>query len=181
MKKTILALALVLSVFTVQAQTNLTEVPNQLPPTPSTFVGSLGSYLTTFNPAFSWVSNRFELSVGADYISGVNWANYIKPQINFGAFDAEANFRNIGIGGQIQSVEAGGGYALVQHFDTKVIGYADGGYDLNRKAGVIEPGVTVKKKGTENTYFEIGLSWPIWFKGPINEYPDIHAGTGFSF
>ena len=47
--------------------------------------------------------------------------------------------------------------------------------------GIIEPGITLKKKATTNTAFEVGLSWPIWFKGAVNRYPNISVGTCITF
>ena len=175
MKKTILTIVILISVLVgIQAQTN---PPSDLP----TFAQSTEKYFTTINTNFSFANTKLEISIGADYMAGVNWANYVKSQYDLRSFDIEANFRNIGIGGKIQSVEAGFGYALINHFDTKVTAWVDGGYDMDRRCGVVEPGATLKKKSTLNTYFETGISWPFYFRGVKNQYPNIRLGTGFTF
>lgn len=189
--KSILLLAAMMGAlaFTVHAQTTPPGLPSATPTdTPvaaaagmPTFVSSLEGYATTINTNYSWDSNRLEIATGGDFIGGQNWANYIKGQYDFGRWDAEVNFRNLGIGGAIQSVEGGVGYALMQKFDTKLIGYIDGGYDFNRASGIFEPGAEIRKKGTLNTFFEAGISWPIWFSGPVNKYPDVKVGTGFTW
>lgn len=183
-KITILTLLASLALLTANAQTNSstsTGPVNQVPDLMPSFPSTVASYFSSQNTNFTWVGNRFEVAVGADYISSVSWANYVKGQVDFGSFDVEGNFRNVGVGGAIQSVEAGAGYAIIQSADVKLTGYFDGGYDFNRKCALVEPGLQIRKKGTANTFFEAGISWPFWTSGPKNQYPDIRIGTGFTY
>lgn len=175
MKKIILAILSFCLVFSASAQTT-----NAITPAIS-FFGTVQSYLTSFNPEYSFDGNKVEVSIGADYAKGQSWADYITAQYNLGKWDVQANFRNLGIGGDLQSVQVGGGYALFQKFDTKVEGYIVGGYSFAREVGIIEPGIVVRKKATANTFYELGLSWPIYTSGAQATAPNIRIGTGFTF
>jgi hypothetical protein len=71
MKNLILSLIIVAMPFIGDAQTNLTQVPNQIPTvTATTFFDSAGAYLTSFNTNYSWATVTFDASIGYKQVTG---------------------------------------------------------------------------------------------------------------
>lgn len=168
-------LYLLTSDFTAHAQTN-TATP------PQSFFETAKDYLTSANTNYTWTSNTLEMAVGADYMSSVNWANYVDAQYDIGRFVIEAKMRNAGIAGTVDSAEGGVGYALIEYYSVKLEAGVDGGYDLERNAALIEPKLTLRDKLTPNTFLGVAISLPIWASGkPINTVPDIGIETGFTY
>lgn len=168
-----------------RAQTNsLTPPPN--------FFQTAESYFTSANTNFTWDGNLLEIAAGADYMSSVNWANYLDAQYNVGQvaspssawnrFSLEAKMRNAGIAGTVDSTEAGINYMLVSYYSVKLEAGLDGGYDLDRNSALVEPKFTLRDKLTPNTFLGLVISLPIWTNGkPINSVPDIGIETGFTY
>lgn len=157
------------------AQTN-SSVP------PQNFFQSVQQYFTSANTNFTWTSNRLECAVGADYMSSVNWANYLDAQYDVGRFGIETKMRNAGIAGTVDSVQAGIEYTLVQYYSVKLEAGVIGGYDLERNSVIIEPKLTVRSKLTANTFAGLVLSLPIWTAGkPMNNVPDVGVEAGFTY
>jgi hypothetical protein len=148
---------------------------------PANFFGTVQSYLTSVDTNFDWTSNRLEIAAGADYLNGLEWANYVSGQYDFGRWDLESKIRNIGIAGAIESVEGGGGYTLIQDYSLKLQGSVLVGYDFDRSAALIEPQAAIKKKSTRNTYLEIGIGMPLWLQKSFNDRPNIFIGAGFTY
>lgn len=149
---------------------------------PQNFFQSVQQYFTSANTNYTWTANTFEFAVGADYMSSVNWANYLDAQYDAGNFGIEAKMRNAGIAGTVDSVQAGIEYTLIQYYSVKLEAGVIGGYDLERNSAVIEPKLTVRSKLTPNTFAGVVLSLPIWTAGkPINNVPDIGVEAGFTY
>ena len=158
--------AAMLAGVSVQAQTN----------TVGGFIGSLTGYLTTFNTNAdqSWAGSSFEISTGYRQITGVGAQNETSIQKDFGLFNVGASMQYSGVGSAVNGAEAQVGYALVQHFDTEIDLNVRGGFGMNAqsvRAGVIEPGLVIKKLQTSNTATELGISMPCYFKGKFNNTP----------
>ena len=172
--KILLALAL-LAGMGATAQTNV-------PVSPQNFFQTAASYFTSANTNYSWAGNTLEVAAGADYMSSVNWANYLDAQYDLGRFGIEAKMRNADIAGTVDSVEAGVGYTLISYYSVKLEAGVDGGYDLNRNAALIEPKLTLRDKLTPNTFLGLAISLPVWTNGrPLNTVPDIGIETGFTY
>jgi hypothetical protein len=166
---------LLLTHFTVDAQTN-TAAPAE------NFFQTAENYFTSANTNYNWTSNTLEMAVGADYMSSVNWANYVDAQYDIGRFAIETKMRNAGIAGTVDSTEAGIGYAPIEYYSVKLEAGIEGGYDLERNAVLIEPKLTLRDKLTPNTFLGISISLPIWANGkPINNVPDVGIETGFTY
>lgn len=149
---------------------------------PQNFFQSVQEYFTSANTNYTWTGNTFEFAVGADYMSSVNWANYLDVQYDAGNFGIEAKMRNAGIAGTVDSVQAGIEYTLIQYYSVKMEAGVIGGYDLERNSAIIEPKLTVRSKLTPNTFAGVVLSLPIWTSGkPINNVPDIGVEAGFTY
>lgn len=156
-------------------QTN-TAVP------PQNFFQSVQQYFTSANTNFTWTNNTLECAIGADYMSSVNWANYLDAQYDVGKFGIEAKMRNAGIAGAVDSLQAGIEYTLIQYYSVKLEAGVIGGYDLERNSPIIEPKLTVRSKLTPNTFAGVVLSLPIWTTGrPMNNVPDIGVEAGFTY
>lgn len=177
--------ASVVALSAARAQTNsLTSPPN--------FFQTAENYFTSANTNYTWDGNLLEIAAGADYMSSVNWANYLDVQYNVGQvsssssawnrFSFEAKIRNAGIAGTVDSTEAGINYTLVSYYSVKLEAGLDGGYDLDRNSALIEPKFTLRDKLTPNTFLGLAISLPIWTNGkPINSVPDIGIETGFTY
>lgn len=149
---------------------------------PQNFFQSVQQYFTSANTNYTWTGNTLECAVGADYMSSVNWANYLDAQYDVGKFGIEAKIRNAGIAGTVDSVQAGIEYTLIQYYSVKVEAGVIGGYDLERNSAIIEPKLTVRSKLTPNTFAGVVLSLPIWPTGKtINNVPDIGVEAGFTY
>jgi len=152
------------------------------------FFQSVEAYFTSANTNYTWNGNALEIAAGADYMSSVNWANYLDAQYDFSSssianhFALEAKMRNAGIAGTIDSVETGLQYTLISYYSVKLQAGLDGGYDLDRNTALIEPKLTLRDKLTPNTFAGIVLSLPIWANGkPLNNVPDIGIEAGFTY
>jgi hypothetical protein len=166
------AIATIFACVSAHAQTN----------TPATFFTSAQSYLTEFNTNYTFSGVKLEMSTGYKQVTGVNAASFVDGQYNFAnGLNIDASIQFSGVGSAINGAEAGIGYNVIQHYDCEVNAVLLGGYDNVRGDGVIEPGVTLKKKLTENTFAEIGMSLPVFFQGGFNSQPTFRVGTGFTF
>lgn len=173
--KWLLLAAVSVSLFECSAQT-FTNSP------PQNFFQTAANYFTSANTNYTWSGNTLEASVGADYMSSVNWANYLEAQYDIGKFGIEAKMRNAGIAGTVDSAEAGVSYSLITYYSVKLQAGIEGGYDLERNTAMVEPKLTVRDKLTPNTFLGISLSLPVWAGGKaINTVPDIGVETGFTY
>jgi hypothetical protein len=164
---------------TASAQSSTT---NALPVSPQNFFQTAANYFTSANTNYTWTGNTIEVAAGADYMSSVNWANYLDAQYDIGRFNIAAKMRNAGIAGTVDSAEAGIGYTLISYYSVKLEAGIDGGYDLDRNTALIEPKLTLRDKLTPNTFLGLAISLPIWANGrPMNTVPDIGIETGFTY
>ncbi len=156
---------------------------------PQNFFQSVQQYFTSANTNYTWTNNTLEIAAGADYMSSVNWANYLDAQYDFSGSSPlisrlaiEAKVRNAGIAGTIDSLQGGVQYTLIQYYSVKLQAGVVGGYDLDRNCALIEPKLTVRSKLTPNTFAGVVLSLPIWTSGkPMNNIPDIGLEAGFTY
>jgi hypothetical protein len=182
--KLILLLALILILSSRAARCQSTALsPSQ------SFFQTAGQYLTSANTNYTWAGNSLEVAAGADYMSSVNWANYLDAQYDFSSAPSfanrlaiEAKMRNAGIAGTVDSAGAGLQYTLISYYSIKLQAGVEGGYDLERSSAMIEPKLTLRDKLTPNTFAGVCLSLPIWVKGrPLNNVPDIGLEAGFTY
>lgn len=175
---------------TAIAQTD-TNAPIASETPPANFFQSAEGYLTTFNTNYTWQGVSFEIAVGADYQSGLQWANDIDVQYDLpstnsilGNVGLGYRMRNAGIAGVIQMNEAKVSFFLKTYFDTRVEFSLYGGYDDQYNCGIFEPQIDIRKKLTENTFAGIYLSVPIRTKSagvPNKHTPNLGVETGFTF
>ena len=178
----LLTLILIIGGRAARCQTN-SLMPSQ------NFFQTAEQYFTSANTNYTWAGNTLEIAAGADYMSSVNWANYLDAQYDFSSADSfanrlaiEAKMRNAGIAGTVDSAEAGLQYTLISYYSIKLQAGVEGGYDLERNSAIIEPKLTLRDKLTSNTFAGICLSLPIWINGrPINNVPDIGLEAGFTY
>jgi hypothetical protein len=178
-----------------QAQGNLlqpeeTSTNLNVAPEVNFFQSALG-YFTSANTNYTWSGNSLEVAAGADYMSSVDWANYVSAQYDFDSFSTqpflarlafEGKIRNAGIAGTVVSLEAGPELTLISYYSVKLEVGVEGGYDLNRNSPIIEPKVTLRDKLTQNTFLGLSLSLPLWTAGkPVNTVPDVGIETGFTY
>lgn len=176
-KLKILLAAVALFVISISAQAQTNSVV-----TPQSFFTSAENYLTDFNTNYSFENISLEVSTGYKQVTGVNAASFLDAQFDFAnGLNLGASLQFSGVGSAINGAEAGLGYNLIRHFDTAVNAQLLAGYDNVRREGVIEPGLTIKKKMTPNTFMEIGMSLPIFFHEQFNSQPTFRVGTGFTF
>lgn len=179
MKKLIVIALFGISSVATQAQTSITN----------TIFGSVEAYFTSFNTNYTFTNTLLECSTGYKQVTGVNAANFIDGQVNlYKGLTLDASVQFSGVGSALNGGEAGIGYNVIQHYDTELNVSLLGGYDNTHKsvkgelgADVVEPGFTVKKKLTSNTFAETGISLPIFTTGKFNNQPTIRIGVGFTY
>lgn len=189
-----LGLAALLVGITAQAQNINTNAPAGVGNgVAGTFVNSAYYYFTSFNTNFNFDGVKLEMSSGYKQVNGANAANELYAQYDFGAssqFDVMANFQFSGLGSAVNAAEAGFGYALISHYDTKIQLDLLGGWDstkgytvngVNQGAGVIEPRIELKKKLTPNTFASTAISLPEYTIGKFNTQPSFYVGLGFTY
>ena len=170
--------ALLASGFTARAQT-ATNTPL---PAQQNFVQTATLWLTTIDYTKSWPTNEFDLSTGAKWLNNVNWANYVAAQKDFGNIAVDAEMANQGIAGVIERGQGGLGYRILNRGDTAAHFFADGGYDRTAHSAFIEPKATIRKLlSNTGAFLEIGLTYPVLFKGPQPKYPGLNIGAGATF
>jgi hypothetical protein len=182
MKKLLTILSFVLLAICVQAQTNSSiTITNQLPVDEQTFFSSAESYLTSFNPEFTFTNVVLEVGTGYKQVTGVNAASTLDAQYDFERWNVGSAFQFSGVGSAVNAIQAQGGYAIIEHLDTKVDLDLRPGYDFVRKTEVIEPALFISKKMSKNTFLRPGISFPIYFKGRLNTSPTFFFETGFTY
>jgi hypothetical protein len=171
MKKIIAIASIIsLSALAVQAQTNI----------PSFFQTAQG-YLTSFNPSYTWTNVTVEASTGLKQITGSGATDVAQVQYDIGRWNAGAVIGFEGVGSTIGTVQAQGGFAVVEYLDTKVDLDVQGGYSWYRHAYMAEPELSISKKLTANTFARIGVSIPLYSKGAQNRTPSFEVSAGFTF
>ena len=149
--------------------------------TNGTFLGTVQGYLTSFNTNYTFTGVTLEIGTGYKQVTGVNAASTVDAQYDIGRFNLGAALQFSGVGSPINAAEGQIGYAIIEHYDTKLDANLRGGYDDTVGAPVIEPGLWIKKKGTANTYFETGVSLPIYLRQKFNTNPTFYVQTGFTY
>ena len=156
------------------AQTNApTSVPS--------FLATSQSWLTSFNTNYTFTGVTFEFSTGYKQQVGVNAASFATVQYDINRFNLGADFQFSGVGSAVNQAEAQIGYAIIDHFDTRLEADLGVGYNAISASAVIEPELILKKKLTENTFAETGLSLPQFTKGSLNTSPSFWVGAGFTY
>jgi hypothetical protein len=146
-----------------------------------TIFSSIASYFTSFNTNYTWAGVTIEADSGYAQVTGVNASSKLNVQYDIGNFDVGTSLQFSGVGSAINAWEGQVGYAVVNHYDTKVDVLLRGGYDDTTRGGVIEPGISLKKKLSENTYAETAITFPIYTAGTFTRTPTIYIGVGFTF
>lgn len=179
----LLGVTIICAVSAARAQTATTNAP-------ANFFQSVEGYLTSANTNYSWANDSFEMSVGADYLSGVNWAAALNAQYDLQSvsqnsfvshLSIDGDMRNAEIAGTIVAAEGGVQYAFVEYYSVKIYGGINGGYDFQINSAIIEPDFGVRAKMTQNTFAGLRLSLPIFFSGAQNHIVNVRAETGFSY
>jgi hypothetical protein len=175
------------SVAPASAQSATNNPPStSSPTTPADFFSGLGSYFTSVNTNLTWTNTPASLWTGVNYQAGVNTSAELgasydlwKPSPAF-ALAPEGIVRNAGVAGTVVSGQAGAGISLF-HYDLKVTGYLDGGYNSPLNSGFVEFGARLEKKMTVSTHAGIGLAWQKLFHGPAQNTPTVTAHLGWDF
>jgi hypothetical protein len=165
------ALAVMMVVFSTKAQTN----------TAPSFFQTAEQYLTSFNTNFTFQGVSFEAATGYKQVTGVGAASVIDAQYDINRFHILTSFQFSGVGSAFNAEEGGVGYDVIQYYDTALEANLLGGYDETLHSGEIEPRVNLKKKWTYNTYSELGISLPVYFKEKFNNTPSFYLEEGFTF
>lgn len=184
MKKTLALLSLVAFALSASAQTTTVTAGNG---TSQTYTNGIPNFLnqaavwgTSFNTNYSWSSATIEIEDGYKQTTGSGAADYLRFQYDVGRWNISAEGQFFGIGSQFNSVEVGGGYAVISKFDFKLEANLLAGYDRQRRFEV-EPEIKVSKMMTINTYATIGLSVPWYSRGSFDGTPQFRGGFGFFF
>lgn len=160
--------------------------PPQMPTTPAAFFANAGSYLSTVNTNLTWTNTPTDFWTGANYQSGVNTSAEIGGSYDVWRLSAtaaiapEAVIRTFGGSAQIISGQAGAGISLF-HYDLKITGYVDGGYNNPLDSGFVEFGARLKKKMTVSTYLGTGIYYSHVFQGNTKDTPGATAYVGWAF
>jgi hypothetical protein len=182
--KTLLLLASVMLSHGARAQISTNSItPEQ------NFFQTAEQYLTSANTNYTWTNVTCEASVGADYMSSVQWANNLNLQYDTSSgnlylnrVSVDGDLRNAGVAGTVESLEGGIHYTFVEYYSVKLQAGTHAGYDFFRNSVVIEPDLGINAKLTPNTFAGLRLSLPVWLRGkPINNIPDIRLQTGITF
>lgn len=170
---------LLLASVPARAQTNTPP-----PATPQGFLTSAESYFLAFdtNKTTFTANDTVDVFTAFEYVGGVNTAASLG--ISYNAFKLssltigiESVTRNASIGGVILSQAAGFNLQLV-HYDTKVMGYVNAGYDFQQSKPCVEIGTRIFKALTDNTFAGIGIGER--FGGSkISTFPTISVFGGF--
>jgi hypothetical protein len=155
------------------AQTNTVTVP--------TFFNSVMTYLTSFNTNYTFQGVTFESDTGYKQVTGVGAASVLDMQYDIDKFHIATSLQFSGVGSAFNAEEGGAGYDLIQYYDTALEANLLGGYDETVHSGVIDPGLDIKKKMTPNTFTEIGIALPVYFKEKFNSTPTFKIAAGFTF
>lgn len=184
--KTLKSLLAIAALSCALAFTAAAQSTNSAPLTPQAVLGNIGTYFTSFNTSLTWTNTPVSIWTGANYQSSVNTSSELgisydlwRPSAET-AFAPEAVVRNAGIAGTVVSAQGGLGVSLF-HYDVKVNGYLDAGYNLPLNTPLIEFGVRLEKKMTVSTYAGVGLGFAHYFKGPSQNTPTITAHIGWTF
>ena len=172
--------ALALLSMPAQAQTN------DLPLTPQAVIGNIGTYFTSFNTNLTWTNTPISLWTGANYESGVNTSSELgvsydlwRPSPEM-AIAPEAIFKNSGIAGTFVSGQGGVGISLF-HYDLKVTGYLDAGFNNPLNTMFLDFGGRLEKKMTVSTFLGVSLGFAHYFKGHNQNTPTVTADLGWTF
>jgi hypothetical protein len=140
-------------------------------------------YFTSINTNYCWTNSAFGVEVGTGYkqVGGVNEASTFDIQKDLDRFNIGGAFQFSGVGSPLNAAEGQLGYAVIEYYDLKVDFNVRAGYDWNVEGIVIEPGIFLKKKGTLNTFFETGISFPVYLTEKFNNTPTFYFQTGFTF
>jgi hypothetical protein len=178
---------MVASVAPASAQSTTNNPPStSTPTTPADFFNSLGGYFTSVNTNLTWTNKPASIWTGVNYQAGVNTSAELGASYDLwklganGAISPEGIFRNAGVAGTIVSGQAGAGISLF-HYDLKVTGYLDGGYNVPAGSGFVEFGARLEKKMTVSTHAGLGLAWQKLFHGPTQNTPTVTAHLGWDF
>lgn len=157
-KSSLLIIALGLTAFASQAQTNTPTA------TPQTFFSSVEGYFTSFDTNLVF-SGTYEASTGLEQATdGSGEASTIHFQRNIGSLHVGADGQFGGVGTAFNEFEASIGYRFINHFDTVADINLLAGYDGNAASGVVEPELAFSKKMTTHTYSRIAISKPFDFR-----------------
>ena len=175
MKKLIVIASVALLAVASQAQTTNA---------PTSFFGSVGSYLTSSDTNLPALSTA-EVSLGMVYQGGVNVASTIGLRYKFGGtntggFFAEETTENGGVGGIIISQTAGGGY-YIDKADIELSAGIYGGYRFDTDNADVGGYVEALKMMTSNTYSGIKLGVDFSGNATAARVPRLEVFTGFKF
>lgn len=175
---------LIIAVYAAIATTFALSARGQTNITPSSVFDTTEKYLTTFNTNYTWEQITLTAAVGYKQITGVGASSTVDAAYQFGAtqrWNVGLALQFSGIGSAFNSYEAQAGYELIQHYDAVLEIDLRGGWDDTHNTAVIEPAVFVKKKLTTNTFSELGVSLPVFFRGAFNQDPTVFIETGFTY
>jgi len=160
-------------------------VTNPIPNNPlaQNFIQQTIGYFASINTNLDLAGTSLILSIGACYEQNVNFANYVAVEYDLGKFNIDGALQNAGIAGTVVEAELGGGYTLLQKYDTELVGELLGGYNFSQKCGVIEPQVVLRKLFSTHAGLETRISFPVEIGGHTSgmQQPTLWLGTFATF
>lgn len=166
--------------------TTITLTPPAAPYTPMDFMNDVGAYFSSVNTNLTWTNTPAELWTAMNYESGVNTSaelgfsyDVYKPSANL-AISPEVAMRNAGVAGTVVSEQLGVGLSIF-HYDLKLTGYGDGGFDNVANKPFGEVGARVKKKMNASMAAGISLACKHLFGARNSNVPNVGVSASWTF
>lgn len=183
------AAALAFGSFPVQAQTSPAPVTASITNAPGSaapFIQQLGVWATSYDVTKSW-TNCISLDTGVATTTGSSIADRIQLKDNIGSFAVGVNGNFTGVGSAFNQAEIVGDWYWVTKYDFKFGVTLGAGYNFGistetqKNCFVVEPGLTMSKLITQNTYATMSYTFPVQTVGKFNNISTIYVGAGFTF
>lgn len=179
MKKIISIVAVVFLAFAAlpaKAQTN----------SQTTFIKQLGVWITSYNTNNPW-TDCLSYDTGIATTTGKSIADRMQIMDNIGNFAVGINGEFVGVGSAFNKASLVGKWYLLNKYDFKMGLTVSAGYDFGvssvtkKNCMVLNPGLTMSKKITANTFATMDYTYPIETVGKPNTISTIYVGAGFTF
>lgn len=177
----LLGVALFATVTSIHAQ-SVTNAPAGAQP----FIAQLGQWATSYDTTKSW-TNCISLDTGIATTTGSSIADRIQIKKNTGNFAYGLRGDFTGVGSAFNQSEVVGDWYLANKYDFKFGVTVGAGYNFNistatqKNCFVFEPGFTMSKLITANTYATMSYTLPVQTVGKFNNISTIYVGAGFTF
>lgn len=150
------------------------------------FLQQLGAWTTSYDTTKNW-TNCISLDTGIATTTGSSIADRVQIKENNGnvAYGLSGEFT--GVGSAFNQAEVVGDWYLVNKYDFKFGVTVGAGYYFaesvatKKNCFVFEPGLTMSKLITANTYATMSYTFPVKTAGKFNNISTIYVGAGFTF